>query len=108
MSENSSFETRVFKEKGTCCVWISLTEAGELRLSGQDLGGFMGTSEYEYVITVQPDDFGTICTALGEPVDADIIEVMCARAEEIFDRGERTWLTDLGIDAGFSNWHSFD
>lgn len=100
--------TRVFTEKGTACVWIALTSAGALRLSGQDFCGFAGTTEYEYFITVQPDDFATIRTALHESPDADIIEAMCAQADMIFAMGEATWLKSLGITFGFANWYGFD
>ncbi len=98
----------MFTERGACCVWIELTDEGALKLSGQDLGGFMGTKEYEYFITVQPRDFGTINAALCQPADADVMASMCAHADEIFTHGESTWLKDLGIDFGFINHHSFD
>jgi len=100
--------SRVFTERGSCKVWISITDDGSLRLSAQDIGGWMGTSEYEYFIGVRPDDFGTINAALGKPIDADVVESMCGDADAIFKCGEQTWLTDLGIEVEFSEHHSFD
>lgn len=100
--------SKVFTERGACCVWIEMTDEGTLKLSGQDLGGFMGTSEYEYFITVRSEHFRTINTALGEAADADVMASMCAHADEIFTRGESRWLEDLGVDFGFSTHQSFD
>lgn len=92
---------RTFIEQGSCCVWISLRDDGKLLISGQDLGGVAGTSEYEYFITVEPQDFGTIREALDGAADADIVELMCAHAPMIFSAGELTWLEGLGINADF-------
>ncbi len=92
---------RVFKEQGTCCVWISITEHGDLLLNGQDLGGVAGASEYEYAIAVKLSDFGTIREALHGSADADIVELMCANAQMIFSSGEQTWLEGLGIETDF-------
>ena len=94
---------RVFIQRGTCHVDISM--AGEAaRLSGQDLGGFAGADEYEYWITIQSEDFPVIRSALGAGPDDDVIEVLCANAEMIFTKGERTWLRAIGIEPGFSNY----
>jgi len=73
---------RVFIERGTRCVWIVMLE-GSLRLSGQDLGGFMGTSEYEYFITIEPEHFDALRRELGSSADADMVDAMCAKAGEI-------------------------
>lgn len=93
---------RVFMDRGSCCVWISMPE-GRLRLSGQDLGGHPICDEYEYVITVEPDHFEAIRAALGAEPDANIIDVMCANAEAIFMKGETTWLDSLEIPYEFAN-----
>ena len=98
---------RVFMDRGSCCVWISMSE-GRLRLSGQDLGGAMGSDEYEYFITVEPEHFDAIRAALGAEPDADIIDTMCAHAETIFMKGETTWLESFGIPYEFSIWVHFD
>lgn len=99
---------RVFIKKGSCCVWIAVTEAGKLELNGQDFGGWSGTSEYEYSILVEPTDFGAIREALGGEPDADIVDLMCAHAATIFSAGERAWLQSLGIKVEFYNRFGFD
>jgi hypothetical protein len=81
---------------------------GRLRLSGQDFGGFMGTSEYEYDITVQPEHFAALRQALGVPAEANLVDAMCANADEIYTRGETRWLEDHGIPYDLTNWHHFD
>ena len=96
--------TRVFKERGELCVWIEIRKDGDLLLSGQDLGGFMGADEYEYFITVHPEDFPTIRAALGGSPDEDIVELMCAHADVITSVGEATWLKGLGITYDFANY----
>lgn len=88
-------------DRGSLCVWISPTEFGGLALNGQDLGGVSGTSEYEYSITVAPDDLAIVRRALGGPPDADVIELMCANAEIIHGAGELSWLESLGIEVDF-------
>jgi hypothetical protein len=98
---------RMFIDRGSCRVWISMPE-GRLRLSGQDFGGFMGTSEYEYDITVEPEQFAAIRLALGVPADADIVDAMCANADEIYTRAETTWLAEHGIPFDVTNTHHFD
>ena len=98
---------RLFIDRGSCRVWISMPE-GRLKLSGQDFGGFMGTSEYEYNITVEPEHFAAIRRALGARVDADIVEAMCANADEIYTRGETTWMADHDIPFDLTSWHHFD
>src|ERR1700754_693326 len=57
---------RVFLRGGACCVWLKYTEAGELEFSGQDLAAFGQPGyEYEYFITVAPDQFPALRQALG-------------------------------------------
>lgn len=64
----------------------------------------MGADEYEYSITIDPEQFDVIRAALEAPPDADIIDVMCADAEKIFMRGESTWLKSHGIRFEFSSY----
>jgi len=103
----SGMEKRVFKERGTLCVWIE-SEPESLRFSGQDLAGAAGADEYEFWITVKAQDFPTILAALGAAPDADVAEVLCAHTEEIFGVGEFTWLKSIGIEPGFDAYYSFD
>ena len=97
-------ETRVFFERDKCCVWISMIDDGSLRLSGQDLGGWLGADEYEYWITVRPQDFARIREALGAEPDVDIEDLMCANAKMICSCGERTWLHSIGVVPDFANY----
>ncbi|MBC7593209.1 MAG: hypothetical protein H7288_04615 [Kineosporiaceae bacterium] len=97
-------ETRVFLERGTCCVWISLIDDGSLRLSGQDLGGCLGADEYEYWITVHPQDFALIREALGAEPAVDIEDLMCANAKMIYSCGELTWLRSIAAVPDFANY----
>jgi hypothetical protein len=34
----------------------------------------------------------------------DVVDLVCAHADEIMARGERTWLDDHGIERGFSTY----
>lgn len=94
---------RIFIKRGTCCVWIETID-GSVRLSGQDLGGFPGTDEYEYWITIHPQDFTRIRDALGAGPDSDIEDLLCAHAEMIYSLGELTWLRLIGADPEFFNY----
>lgn len=98
-------EKQVFNERGTLCVWI---ESGpeSLRFSGQDIGGVVGTSEYEFWITVVAQDFPTILAALDAAPDADVAEVLCEHREEIYGVGELTWLKSIEIEPGFDAYYS--
>ena len=77
---------------------------GSVRLSGQDLGGFLGFDEYEYWITVQSSDFPRIRDALGAAPGADIVDLLCANADMIYSRGERTWFESIGITPVFFSY----
>ena len=94
---------RTFIHRGSCHVWISLPE-GRLRLTGQDLGGHLGSTEYEYFITVEPEHFDAIRTAVGAAPDADVVDTMCAHADSIYTQGETTWLDSHAIPYEFSSW----
>ena len=98
-----SMNGRVFFEQNTCCVWIKMV-GNELRLSGQDLGGHPACDEYEYFITIGPDEFDKIRAALAAPTDADIFDVMCGHAESIYTTGETTWLNSIGVEYEFDSW----
>ena len=95
--------SRVFIKRGTCKVWIEMVD-GSVRLSGQDLGGFLGFDEYEYWITVQSSDFPRIRDALGATPDADVVDLLCANADMIYSRGERTWFESIGTTPEFFSY----
>jgi hypothetical protein len=41
--------------------------------------------------------------ALAADSAADVVDLVCAHADEIMARGERSWLDDHGIERGFSS-----
>jgi len=96
----SGMKKRVFKERGTLCVWIE-SSAESLLFSGQDLAGAHGADEYEFWITVDAQDFPRILEALdAAPVD-DVAEALFSHREEIFGVGELTWLKSIGVEPKF-------
>lgn len=96
---------RVFKESGSLCVWIE-SDPQSVLFSGQDLGGVVGTDEYEFWIRVQAKHFPTILEALGAAPEADVAEVLVEHREEIFGVGELTWLTSIGAEPQFDAYYS--
>jgi hypothetical protein len=69
---------------------------------GVDTGGWSGTSEYEYWVSVKVAD---LRRALG--VDTDLGDALCGRAEEIIGTGESRWLTALGVEPMVRTWSSY-
>jgi hypothetical protein len=92
---------RVFWRSESCTVWVSYHDGGGLVFSGEDRQYLDG---YEYTITVAPDQFGKLRRALAANGSADVVDLVCANAEEIMARGERSWLDDHGIERGFSSY----
>jgi hypothetical protein len=72
--------------------------------SGLDTGGWPGTSEYEYWVSVKAAD---LRATLGVDAAADLGEVLCGRAEEIIAAGESCWLTALGLEPSVRTWSSY-
>lgn len=73
--------------------------------SGQDLAQSGDDShEYEYFITVPPERFDQLRQALGVGREADVLEAVCDRVDDIMPRGEATWLTEHGIEYEFASW----
>jgi len=75
-----------------------------LTFHGVDTGGWSGTSEYEYWVSVK---VAGLRTALGLDAAADLGEVLCGRAEEIIAAGESRWLTALGLEPSVRTWSSY-
>jgi hypothetical protein len=94
-------DERVLWRTETCTVWVGCTEGGELVFSGWDRVYLDG---YQYSITVEPDQFDKLRAALGAQPDADVVDLVCAHADEIVARGERSWLQDRGIECGFVSY----
>lgn len=82
-------------------VWATMIDDGRLRIEGQDLGGYLGTSEYEYALTVSADDVPRIRAALDAGDGDDLLSLLGAAGTAIVARGERAWLTGLGITPAF-------
>jgi hypothetical protein len=75
-----------------------------LTFHGVDTGGWSGTAEYEYWVSVKATD---LRAALGVDAAADLGEVLCGRAEEIIAAGESRWLTALGLERSVRTWSSY-
>jgi hypothetical protein len=75
-----------------------------LTFSGVDTGGWSGTSEYEYWVSVKVAD---LQAALGIDATADPGDVLCARADEIIEAGESRWLAALGLEPSVRTWSSY-
>jgi hypothetical protein len=96
---------RVFWRNATCTVRVSYDDSGSLVFCG-DESAYMGDEghNYEYWITVAPDQFDLLRQVLSAGPDADVVDLVCAHVDEIMARGERSWLDDHGIERGFSSY----
>jgi hypothetical protein len=79
---------------------VERTPDGGLVIRGQDLHTF-GDNEYEYTLTVRPEDVPTLVAALGGQPKDDVVELLVAHSEDIFRQGESTWLDSIGVRAKF-------
>jgi hypothetical protein len=88
---------------GSCRAWVGYDGDGALVFSGED-SAYLGEPghTYEYWVTVAPDQFPAVRRALGADASADVVDLVCSRADEIMVRGERSWLDDHGIERDFS------
>ncbi|QLY28206.1 hypothetical protein H0264_22750 [Nocardia huaxiensis] len=88
---------------------VSLRDSGELAFDAQHLrnGG-----EYEYALTVPPDQVPLVLAALGGAAGDDVLALLQANAETIVRRGEKSWLESIGVTPGFWShgdwWDLFD
>jgi hypothetical protein len=92
---------RVFWRSRCCTIWVSYDVGGALVFNGDDRQCLDG---YEYSIAVAPDQFDKLRRALAAEGAADVVDVVCAHADEIMARGERSWLDDHGIERDFSSY----
>ncbi|MDA2892491.1 hypothetical protein PDG61_16340 [Mycolicibacterium sp. BiH015] len=95
-------DRRPFWRSGTCSVWVEYDDWGSLVFHGDD-SAYMGDPErsYEYWVTVAPQEFPKLRSALGgDPAD-DLFDLVCSRADTIMAHGERSWLDHQGIDRSF-------
>ena len=98
-------DERVFWRTDTCTVWVGLADTpadgGELVFNGWDRVYLDG---YEYSIAVESDQFDILRAALGAGPGAEVVDLVCAHADEIMARGERSWLQDRGIECRFVSY----
>ena len=92
---------RVLWRTDRSTVWVGYDDGGALVFNGYDRTHLDG---YEYTITVAPGQFEVLRLVLGAGQEADVVDLVCANADEIMARGERTWLDDHGIERGFSSY----
>jgi hypothetical protein len=89
---------RVFWRSDSCTIWVGY-DGDKLVFNGDDRQFLDG---YEYSITVAPDQFDKLRRALAADGAVDVVDEVCAHADEMMARGERSWLDDHGIEHGFS------
>ncbi len=88
-------------EKGTLAVWFHQDEdQSTATFEGQDLGGYPGSSEYEYWITVDRNELRQALDV--DPADS-LENTVLTHADEIVGMGEMTWLKERGVAYDFSS-----
>jgi hypothetical protein len=97
--------TRVFYKTASLVIWLEYDNDSRLTFCGQDFGGWGGTSEYEYWISVHGDE---LRSALNADAGADLGDIVCARVDEIMACGESTWLTKHGVEYRLDTRYEFD
>ncbi|GHF61872.1 hypothetical protein GCM10010218_49350 [Streptomyces mashuensis] len=74
--------------------------SGNLVFEGQDLS----RGEYEYFVSVRPEEIPLVVAALGGTPEDDVLDLLARHGEEIVRFGEMRWLKAQGIDPGFSSF----
>lgn len=100
--------------RGTRRIWsanglsvgVTLERDGRLVFAGQDLNGYLGAEEYEYMVTVPAADVPRVVEALGGAPGDDVLTLVAAHAEEIVCRGESTWVRSIGVEPAVWTWTS--
>ena len=82
-------------------MWVDYSGTGALVFTGLDRGYF-GDSDYEYTITVAPEEFPALRAGLGGDPTDDVVELLCRHVAVVMPCGERTWLDGPGIGYRFS------
>gem|GEM_PF-1892065 len=88
-----------FYRGGTLVVWFYYDES-KFTFYGHDLGGYPGSSEYEYWLHVT---VSALRRALHGGAHDDIGELVCKHSEEIMSVGEMTWLKRHGVPFEFNS-----
>lgn len=86
-------------------VWACTHEDGRLSIEGHDLSPPIG-NEYEYALTVAPNDVPRVLEALGGRDGQDVLELVETHATAIVKGGEMSWFQSLGIKPEF--WSRID
>lgn len=81
-------------DDGGLHVTASLRADGTIVISGQHL---RNGSEYEYAISVRPEDVASVVTALGGSPGDDPLDALVAHRETVVRTGELTWLESVGV-----------
>jgi hypothetical protein len=98
--QSMSADQRVFWRSASSTVWVSCDDAVGLVFEGLDRLHLDG---YEYSITVAPGQFAALRRALGVGRHIDLLDAVCAHVDDIMASGERSWLTDRGIEHDFNS-----
>jgi hypothetical protein len=83
-----------------------LLDGGSLVIEGQDLGAapesFWGSREYEWTLSVPPEQVPGLVSALGgTPGDDDPLELLAARFRQDERCASRSFLEEAGVAFGF-------
>ena len=91
-------DERMFWRSGTCRVWVWRAESGSLVFSGED------RNDYEYEVTVAPEQFDALRAALSAQPGEDVVGLVCRRVDDIMPMGEARWLGEHKIEHRVTVW----
>jgi hypothetical protein len=77
---------------------------GELVIEGQDLsltGDDGETLEYEYALTIRPEEIPKVLRGLQAPESADVLDVLEQRGADLVRAGETRWMERHGVHPEF-------
>lgn len=93
-----SADERMFWRSETCRIWVGHADSGALVFSGED------RDDYEYEVTVAPDQFDVLRAALGGDPTEDVVDLVCRRVDAIMPMGEARWLDEHKIAHRVTVW----
>ena len=78
---------------------------GSLVITGQDLRADHlfgpGSGEYEYALTILPEDVRRVILALGGEDGDDVLALLAAHGDDVVSAGEMSWLRGIGVEPQF-------
>lgn len=86
--------TKLFYKREKLSIRVEYDDT-RLTFCGQDFGGWAGTSEYEYWISV---DAAALRAALHGTAGTDLGDLVCAHVDDIMATGETAWLQKHRVD----------